>query len=183
MRDVWGLADTTRRQRGRVVGEFLLAHFGDQPITMSTISAASVRRFVLGKQGRSAGTIGVIGGAIGCYLRFRTMSGDRISELATAIPRAAHWRLASLPEVLSDAEIDELLRSFDQPFRSHRRAYRDGCGASPISACDAAKSPIFGSKISTGTTATIRLGGTKTRRVDILPLPDATGCRDRCLSA
>src|SRR5450759_5064664 len=42
MRDVWGLADTTRRRRGRVVGEFLLAHFGDQPITMSTIGAASV---------------------------------------------------------------------------------------------------------------------------------------------
>jgi hypothetical protein len=27
MRDVWGLADSTRRQRGRIVGEFLLAHF------------------------------------------------------------------------------------------------------------------------------------------------------------
>src|SRR5450756_1403697 len=123
MRDVWGLADTTRRRRGRVVGEFLLAHFGDQPITMSTISAASVRRFVLGEQGRSAGSIGVIGGAIGCYLRFRSMSGDRVSELAAAIPRAAHWRLASLPEVLTDAEIDKLLRSFNQSFPSRRRAY------------------------------------------------------------
>lgn len=102
MRDVWGLADTTRRQRGRIVGEFLLAHFGDQPITMSTISAAFVRRFVLGEHGRSAGSIGVIGGAIGCYLRFRSMSGDRVRELAATIPRAAHWRLASLPEVLTD---------------------------------------------------------------------------------
>ena len=27
MRDVWGLADNTRRQRGRIIGEFLLAHF------------------------------------------------------------------------------------------------------------------------------------------------------------
>jgi integrase/recombinase XerD len=32
MRDVGGLAETTRRQRGRIVGEFLLMHFGDQPI-------------------------------------------------------------------------------------------------------------------------------------------------------
>ncbi len=77
MRDVWGLADNTRRRRGRVVGEFLLAHFGDQPIAMSTISVACVRRFVLGEHGRSAGSIAVIGGAIGCYLRFRSMSGDR----------------------------------------------------------------------------------------------------------
>jgi hypothetical protein len=28
-----------------------------------------------------------------------------------------------LPEVLTDAEVDELLRSFDPPFRSHRRAF------------------------------------------------------------
>ena len=115
MRNVWGLADNTRRQRCRIAGAFLLARFGDQPITMSRISTGSVRRFVLGQDGRSAGTIGVIGGAIGCYLRFRSMSGDRVNELAAAIPRAAHWRLGSLPEVLTDAEIDELLRSFDEP--------------------------------------------------------------------
>lgn len=52
MRDVWGLADSTRRRRGRVVGEFLLAHFGDRPITMLKISVASVRRFVLGEHGK-----------------------------------------------------------------------------------------------------------------------------------
>ena len=44
MHDVWGLADSTRRRRGRVVGEFLFAHFGDQPISMSKVSATSVRR-------------------------------------------------------------------------------------------------------------------------------------------
>ena len=121
MRDVWGLADNPRRQRSRIVGAFLLAHFGDQPITMSKISTASVRRFVLGQDGRSAGSIGVIDGAIGCYFRFRTLSDDRVSELAAGIPRAAHWRLASLPEVLTDTEIDELLRSFDEPFPSRRR--------------------------------------------------------------
>jgi len=123
MRDVWGLADSTRLRRTRVIREFLLAHFADQPVTMSTVSAAAVRRFVLGGPGRSAGSIAVIGGAVGCYLRFRSMSGDRVSALAAAIPRAAHWRLASLPEVLTDAEVDELLRSFDQPFPSRRRAY------------------------------------------------------------
>jgi hypothetical protein len=28
MRDVWGLADSTRLQRGRIIGEFLRSHFG-----------------------------------------------------------------------------------------------------------------------------------------------------------
>jgi integrase len=174
MRDVWGLADTTRLRRGRVVGEFLLAHFGDQPITMSTIGAASVRRFVLGEQGRSAGSIGVIGGAIGCYIRFRSMSGDRVSELAAAIPRAAHWRLASLPEVLTDAEIDELLRSFNQSFPSRRRAYAMvRCLIDLGLRCsEVIKLRLEDINWADGT---ITLVGTKGRRADVLPLPAATG--------
>lgn len=86
MSDVWGLAHNTRLRRTRVVHEFLLAEFSDQPITMSKVSAAAVRRFVLGEPGRSAGSIGVSGGAIGCYLRFRSMSGNRVSALPAAIP-------------------------------------------------------------------------------------------------
>ncbi len=174
MRDVWGLADNTRRQRGRIAGEFLLAHFGDQPITMSKIGATSIRRFVLGDHGRSAGSIGVIGGAIGCYLRFRSMSGDRVGELAAAIPRAAHWRLASLPEILTDAEIDELLRSFDRPFPSRRRAYAMArCLIDLGLRCsEVASLRLDDINWADGT---ISLVGTKGRRADVLPLPAATG--------
>lgn len=174
MRDVWGLADNTRRQRGRIAGEFLRAHFGDQPITMSKIGAPSVRRFVLGEDGRSAGYIGVIGGAIGCYLRFRSMSGDRVSELAAAIPRAAHWRLASLPEVLTDAEVDGLLRSFDQPFPSRRRAYAmTRCLIDLGLRCSEVASLRL--EDINWTDGTVSLVGTKVRRADVLPLPVATG--------
>jgi integrase len=174
MCDVWGLADTTRLRRGRVVGEFLLAHFGDQPIAMSKVSVASVRRFVLGDPGRSAGSIAVIGGAISCYLRFRSMSGDRISELAAAIPRAAHWRLASLPEVLTNAEIDELLRSFDQPFLSRRRAY---AMARCLIDLGLRSSEVVNLRLEDidWVDGTISLFGTKGRRADVLPLPAATG--------
>ena len=157
-----------------IAGAFLLAHFGDQPITISKISTASVRRFVLGQDGRSAGSIGVIGGAIGCYFRFRTLSGDRVSELAAGIPRAAHWRLASLPEVLTDTEIDELLRSFDQPFPSRRRAYAmTRCLIDLGLRC----SEVVGLRLEDIDWAdgTISLTGTKGRRADVLPLPAATG--------
>jgi integrase len=174
MRDVWGLADSTRSQRERIVREFLLAHFGDQRITLSKIGATSVRRFVLGDSGRSPGTIRVNGGAIGCYLRFRSMSGDRVGELMAAIPRAAHWRLASLPEVLTDIEIDELLRSFDQPFPSYRRAFA-------MTRClidlGLRSSEVVNLRLEDINWAdgTIRLIGTKGRRADVLPLPSATG--------
>ena len=174
MRDVWGLADSTRRQRERIVGEFLLFHFSDEPITMSKIGANAARRFVLGDPGRSPGTIRVIGGAVGCYLRFRSMSGDRVSQLEAAIPRVAHWRLASLPEVLTDAELDELLQSFDQPFPSRRRAYA-------MTRClidlGLRSSEVVNLRLEDINWAegTISLIGSKGRRADVLPLLSATG--------
>jgi len=174
MSDVWGLADNTRLRRTRVVNEFLLAQFGDQPITMSKVSAAAVRRFVLGEPGRSAGSIGVIGGAIGCYLRFRSMSGDRVSALAAAIPRAAYWQLASLPEVLTDAEVDELLRSFDQPFPSRRRAYAMTRCLIDLGLRSSEVVNLRLEDINWGN-GTISFCRTKGRRADVLPLPAATG--------
>src|SRR3546814_12489846 len=51
------------------------------------------------------------------------MLGDDIDRLLRAIPRAAHWRLAELPDVLSPTEIDAVLASFDDHLPSRRRAY------------------------------------------------------------
>jgi site-specific recombinase XerD len=175
MRDVWGLAANTRLQRRRIVGKFLVGQFGSRPIAISVIKPTTVRRFVLGEEeGRSAGTIGVMGGAIGCYLRFRSISGDRVEGLRAAIPRAAHWRLTSLPEVLSEVEIEQLLRSFDHAFPSYRRAYAMvRCLTDLGLRCsEVAKLHLEDINWREGT---IRLVGTKTRRDDTLPLPAATG--------
>lgn len=93
---------------------------------------------------------------------------------AAAIPRAAHWRLASLPEVLTDAEIDELLQSFDQPFPSRRRAYA-------MTRClidlGLRSNEVVNLRLEDINWAegTICLIGTKGRRADMLPLPSATG--------
>jgi hypothetical protein len=188
IRDVGGLAMNTRQQRCGIVARFLAGLFQDGPILIPAIAPAAIQQFVLENGAEwSAGTIGVIGG----YLRFRAMSGeacrgsdgeaveltrrgDSVTGLLAAIPRAAHWRLASLPEVLSDAEIDELLRSFDPPFRSHRRAFAMlRCLTDLALRC----SEVANLRLEdiNWIDGTLRLGGTKTRRVDTLPLPDATG--------
>lgn len=172
MRDVWGLAESTRRRRCRVVGEFLVEHFGERPISMTTVKTTSIRRFILGEQGRGPAAVAAIGVTIACYLRFRSMSGDRTNELKAAIPRVARWRLASLPEVLTDTEIDELLSSFDQSFPSRPRAYamvrclidlglRSG---------EVVKLQLDGIDWANGT---INLVGTKSRRTDALPRQQA----------
>ncbi len=80
MRDVGGLADTTRRQRIHIIRRLLLERFGDGEIDPEKLDPAVVRRFVLG-EGRcwSAGAVRVAGGTVGCYFKFRKMLGDAIS--------------------------------------------------------------------------------------------------------
>lgn len=175
MRDAGGLAAATREQRCRILGQFLTEAFDTGPIDLASIKPTAIRRFVLPeKANRSAGTIRVIGGAIGCYLRFRALDGDHIDGLRAAIPRAAHWRLASLPDVLSNAEIAELHSSFDAPFRSWRRAYAMVRCLTDLGLRCADTAGLRLEDIDWGA-GTIRLAGTKTRRVDILPLPATTG--------
>jgi integrase len=175
MRDAAGLAAATRAQRCRILGQFLIEAFDTGPIIIAAIKPTAIRRFVLpGTAGRSAGTIRVMGGAIGCYLRFRAMYGDHIVGLRAAIPRAAHWRLASLPDVLSDAEITELHSSFDVPFQSWRRAYAMVRCLTDLGLRCADTAGLRLEDID-WVAGTIRLTGTKTRRVAILPLPAATG--------
>jgi integrase/recombinase XerD len=175
MRDAGGLAAATREQRCRILGQFLTEAFDTGRIVIASIKPTAIRRFVLpGKVGRSAGTIRVMGGAIGSYLRFRAMDGDHIDGLRAAIPRAAHWRLASFPDVLSDAEITELHSSFDAPFRSWRRAYAMVRCLTDLGLRCADTAGLRLEDID-WVAGTIRLAGTKTRRVDILPLPVTTG--------
>jgi len=175
MCDVAGLAGNTRRQRLRIIHRFLLEQFGHEKVTIAHIDTAAVRHFVLGEhKSWSPGTIRVVGGAIGCYFRFRSMSGDRVSHLLSAIPRAACWRLAGLPQVLSKAQIDELLASFDQDFPSRRRALAMvRCLTDLGLRCnEVAKLHLDDIDWRQGT---LRVTGTKGRRTDILPLPKATG--------
>jgi len=122
MLDVRGLAISTRHQRVLIVRKFLLAQRQGKHFALGRISVNGVRAFVLSGYGKySAGTVGVVGGALRCYLRFRAMEGDNIEHLREAVPSAAHWRLAGVPEVLSDQEVHALLNSFRKLEHSPKR--------------------------------------------------------------
>jgi site-specific recombinase XerD len=124
MLHVRGLAISTRRQRVLIIRKFLLAQRLNKHFEIGRISANDVRVFVLSGYGKfSAGTVGVVGGALRCYLRFRAMEGDNIEHLREAVPSAAHWRLAGVPELLSDQEVRALLNSFSKLEHSPKRAY------------------------------------------------------------
>ncbi|MER8905888.1 hypothetical protein [Mesorhizobium sp. M0772] len=74
MRDVGGLAHNTRTSRSRILRRFFQQQFPDGVISITSLAPSRVRRFILGElHDWSSGTIRTVGGAIGCYLRFRQM--------------------------------------------------------------------------------------------------------------
>jgi site-specific recombinase XerD len=174
---VRGLAANTRRQRVRIVGAFLTERFGDGPLALADLTTAELSRFVLGNgdgSRRSAGTVQVMAGALRSYLRFRGLAGDPVGALAKTIPAAAHWRLASLPDVLSSAEIDQLLGSFGEAVPSRKRAYAIvRCLADlGLRAAEVARLQLDDLDWQAGT---LRVAYGKSRRTDLLPLPVETG--------
>jgi len=175
MRNVGGLADTTRRQRTQIVRRLLTERFGDDEIEPEKLDPAHMRRFVLG-EGRhwGAGAVRVAGGAVGSYLKFRKMLGDDVGKLLRAIPRAAHWRLAALPDVLSPAQIDAVLASFDDQLPSRCRAY---AMVRCITDLGLRCSEVVKLRIDDidWRNGIIRIARTKTHFTDALPLPTATG--------
>jgi integrase len=175
MRQARGLADNTRGQRVAIVRRLLSSQFGSRPVMATRLTPDGVRRFIVDHTDRwSAGSMQVIAGALRGYLRFRVSQGDRVQALLAAIPSIAHWRLATLPEVPTEVEIERLLRSFDQPFPSSRRGY---AMLRCLVDLGLRSSEVAGLRLDDidWRAGTVRLAKPKSRRVDALPLPRETG--------
>jgi integrase len=172
---VCGLAAKTRRQRVLFLTRFLTERFGSGPVVATAITVDDLRQFVLGRQvPRSVGLARAMAHALRCYLQFRLLTGDAVELLIGMIPRAAHRRLATLPVVLSKAELKKLLGSFDESLPSVRRAYAMvRCLADlGLRASEVAHLQLDDIDWHAGT---LRLARGKSRRVDVLPLPVETG--------
>jgi integrase/recombinase XerD len=175
MRQARGLADNTREQRVAIVRRLLSRAFGSRPVVPARLSPAGVHRFIMDHTDSwSAGSMHVIAGALRGYLRFRASQGDPVEALLAAIPSVAHWRLATLPEVPTEVEIERLLRSFDRPFPSSRRAY---AMVRCLVDLGLRSSEVVGLSLDDidWQAGTVRLAKLKSRRTDLLPLPCETG--------
>ena len=175
MLHVRGLAISTRRQRVLIIRKFLLAQRRSKHFECGRTSVNGVRAFVHSGYGKySAGTVGVVGGALRCYLRFRAMEGDNIEHLREAVPSAVHWRLAGVPELLSDQEVHALLNSFSKLEHSPKRAYAmvrclTDLGLRASEVAQLRLDDIDWKK------GTIRLPMGKLRRGSVLPLTEKVG--------
>ena len=174
MAEVWGLSQGTRDNRCRIIRRLLKAQFGAGSINLGAISPSTVRSFVLGHASWSTSTIRVIGGAVRCWLRYRELLGDKVTDLQRAVPRPAYLRQTSLPEALSADELQQLLQSFDGNCPSRRRGY---AMVRCLADLGLRSSEVVSLQLDDvdWQAATVRVAAGKTRRADVLPLPAATG--------
>jgi len=169
LRHARGLAKSTRARRLTVIASLL------HKTSSVTPTADQLRKFIAQELSRlSPASGGSVATALRSYLRFRAFEGDRVEHLLPLIASPAHWRLAALPQALSRAEVELLLDAFPPELPSRLRAYAMvrcvvdlGLRASEVIALDLDDIDWVA--------GTLRIAKGKSRRVDLMPLPQATG--------
>lgn len=176
MKHVRGLAPKTRNMALRIVGRLLTERFDGNAVDIRAITPEHVRRFFAEQaalHSKPAGAGSVVSSLRG-YFRYRASLGDVVHGLIGALAYPANWALSSLPKKLTEEEVAQLVGSLNNPCRSMRRA----C-AIVRCALDLGLRSIEVAQLSLDDidwhAGTITLRHTKGRRVDILPLPVATG--------
>jgi len=172
---VCGVASATRDSRVRHVGAFLDQVFGTQAPVTAEISGEQLEAFIAGLSShlRSASLRGVCN-SLRSYFRYRALLGEPTVGLSAALPRIADWRRVTLPKALSDTELAAFLAAFDCTDPVGQRDYA-------IARC-LVDLGLRGHEVTYLTLesvdwrcATLTINGTKSKRVQQLPLPVSTG--------
>jgi site-specific recombinase XerD len=169
---ICGLATKTRQVRTHFVRRFLSARGS---IDLTDCGPRQVRQFVTeATQGWKLSSVAVLCGALRSYLRFRKLRGECTDALMAAVPSVAQWPAASLPNALTEAEIERLLGNFDRTTIEGRRNYAMALCLVDLGlrAGEVARLQLEDLNWREGT---VQLRHTKSKRVDVLPLPVRTG--------
>jgi len=119
-----GLHEATCIYRRRYVREFLHAFFPDGEVEMSRLAPKDVVRYVARRAAcLKPASAKVLASSLRSYFRFLRLHGKCEEALALAVPAPATHRLASLPWILTDAQVRRLLAAFDPRTVAGRRDY------------------------------------------------------------
>ncbi len=172
--EVRGLSSSTRLGRGRHVRDFLLDCSSSQLVDPATLEPADIIRFMTHYTAHMTPTsIRTVSVSLRSYFAFCALQTERASALNAALPRVAQWRLAGLPQSLSDAELQQLLAAFDRHTPTGKRDFA-------ITRC------LIDLGLRRSEVARLTLGDvdwrhgivtvrSKNKRHDVLPLPHTTG--------
>lgn len=124
LRTTAGLAAATRLYYVRHARDFLAARYGAGSIDLATLALADVTAFVTARAAHLApASANAITTAMRSFLRYLRLLGIGDARWLAAVPRAAQWRLATLPRVLTDTELSAFQAAFDLKTATGRRGY------------------------------------------------------------
>ncbi len=175
--NICGLAPSTCDDRVRHLGSFLIRQDVAQGPVLPQMTVARLESFVEGPccQHLRPSSLRTVCNSLRSYFRYRTVCGDGASGriLAASLPRIADWRRTTLPTTLSEAELAAFLAAFDRTDPVQMRDYA-------IARC-LVDLGLRGCEVTFLTLESIdwrrsilRLDGTKSGRVQQLPMPAVT---------
>jgi integrase len=176
MRNARGMSEGTRRGCLRWVQRLLLHKFAGEAFVFAKLQPEDLRKFIaiqLDLLGSVSNAMS-LASALRTYFGYRTICGDPVHGLLGVISAPAHWRLASLPRGLRPDEVDRLLASFDSSVPSALRGYAIVRCALDLGLRSNEVTNLRLCDID-WKAGTVTLKHTKSLRVDVLPLPAATG--------
>jgi integrase/recombinase XerD len=172
---VCGLAIATRLRRRYFARQFMEFVFGSRWIDWKRLRPCHLQLFIAqyGRTGRmaSAQTAAV---AIRSFLRWLHFLGRIAANLVGAIPSFPHWRLASLPSVMTDEQLTTFLACFDDS-PTGRRDYAMALAMVDLGlrAAEVAELMLGDLDAAHGT---LRLWAGKSRRERLLPMSRRLWC-------
>ena len=117
-----GLAPTTRAAYVQFVRSFLRHRFDSGPVTLSSVDADDVVRFVRHMApGLRPKRAKVMAAALRSFLRYACHLGEAGLELVAAVPVVANWSMTQIPRGISPDQVRKLLASIDRSSAMGRR--------------------------------------------------------------
>jgi site-specific recombinase XerD len=175
LHEVCGLADATRWYHRRHVRAFLRWLYEDRPLSFDEIGPTTLICFVVERaKDYRPGSIGVLAYSLRSYIRFLAFHGKVSPSLATKIPRPPNWSLASLPPTLDTEQLERFWTVFDRTSAIGRRDYAMARCLFDLGlrCCEVADLTLDAIDWHTGS---VRLGRTKSRHEDVMPIPESLG--------
>jgi site-specific recombinase XerD len=119
-----GLSSATLINYLPTVRRFLTERFGGETLELDELCQQDAHRFILRHARRvSRSRAQLMVTALRSFFRFLYQRGDITSDLASALPSVANWRLSQLPKSLLPAQVESLLASCDRQTPIGRRDY------------------------------------------------------------
>lgn len=175
LRDTCGLTASTYGYRARYTREFLHEVFGGRPLRWSLLRPHHVQSFVAAYARRCRpGSAQVAASSLRSFLRWLQLGGHCPPSLIAAVPHIPQWKLAHVPKFMTDEQLRQFLDGFQHGSATDRRDYALAVCLVDLGLRVSEVAALLLEDID-WRRATLRLHGTKERRVRELPLPQGVG--------